>query len=75
MVMMALKIEDLDPDGVLVTINWEIMDVGWSFFLPCLDVEKAQMQLKDVEKLKNWKFKTQTCVENKKLGLRVWRTV
>ena len=28
------------------------MDVGWSFFLPCLDVEKAQMQLKDVEKLK-----------------------
>ncbi len=73
--MMALKIEDLDPDGVLVTINWEIMDVGWSFFLPCLDVEKAQMQLKDVEKLKNWKFKTQTCVENKKLGLRVWRTV
>jgi len=72
---MALKIEDLDPDGVLVTINWEIMDVGWSFFLPCLDVEKAQMQLKDVEKLKNWKFKTQTCVENKKLGLRVWRTV
>jgi len=75
MVMMALKIEDLDPDGVLVTINWEIMDVGWSFFLPCLDVEKAQMQLKDVEKLRNWKFKTQTCVENKKLGLRVWRTV
>lgn len=73
--MMALKIEDLDPDGVLVTINWEIMDVGWSFFLPCLDVEKAQMQLKDVEKLRNWKFKTQTCVENKKLGLRVWRTV
>jgi len=72
---MALKIEDLDPDGVLVTINWEIMDVGWSFFLPCLDVEKAQMQLKDVEKLRNWKFKTQTCVENKKLGLRVWRTV
>ena len=75
MAMMALKIEDLDPDGVLVTINWEIMDVGWSFFLPCLDVEKAQMQLKDVEKLRNWKFKTQTCVENKKLGLRVWRTV
>ena len=51
------------------------MDVGWSFFIPCLDVEKAQLQLKEVEKLKNWKFKTQTCVENKKLGLRVWRTM
>jgi len=72
---MALKIDDLDPDGVLITINWETMDVGWSFFIPCLDVEKAQLQLKEVEKLKNWKFKTQTCVENKKLGLRVWRTV
>tara|TARA_R100001460_G_scaffold10720_1_gene25331 strand:+ start:435 stop:653 length:219 start_codon:yes stop_codon:yes gene_type:complete len=72
---MALKIEDLDPDGVLITVNWEAMDVGWSFFIPCLDVEKAQLQLKEVEKLKNWKFKTQTCVENKKLGLRVWRTM
>jgi|TARA_R100000426_G_scaffold59392_1_gene42031 hypothetical protein len=72
---MALKIDDLDPDGVLITINWETMDVGWSFFIPCLDVEKAQLQLKEVEKLKNWKFKTQTCVENKKLGLRVWRTM
>lgn len=75
MVKMALKIEDLDPDGVLITVNWEAMDVGWSFFIPCLDVEKAQLQLKEVEKLKNWKFKTQTCVENKKLGLRVWRTM
>ena len=72
---MALKIDDLDPDGVLITINWKTMDVGWSFFIPCLDVEKAQLQLKEVEKLKNWKFKTQTCVENKKLGLRVWRTM
>ena len=72
---MALKIDDLDPDGVLITINWGTMDVGWSFFIPCLDVEKAQLQLKEVEKLKNWKFKTQTCVENKKLGLRVWRTM
>ena len=32
-------------------------------------------QSSEVEKLKNWKFKTQTCVENKKLGLRVWRTM
>ena len=72
---MALKLEDLDPDGVHVTVNWDAMDVGWSFFLPCLDVEKAQLQLKIVEKTRDWKFKTQTCVEDGKLGLRVWRTV
>ena len=36
---MALKLEDLDPDGVHVTVSWDAMDVGWSFFLPCLDVK------------------------------------
>tara|TARA_R110002020_G_scaffold245295_1_gene458995 strand:- start:1188 stop:1409 length:222 start_codon:yes stop_codon:yes gene_type:complete len=73
--MTALKKDELDPDGLCITVNWDAMGVGWSFFLPCLDVEKAQKQVKDIEKLKNWKFKTQTCVENKKLGLRVWRTM
>tara|TARA_Y100000592_G_scaffold29254_1_gene46674 strand:+ start:10104 stop:10325 length:222 start_codon:yes stop_codon:yes gene_type:complete len=73
--MTALKNDELDPDGLCITVNWDAMDVGWSFFLPCLDVEKAQKQIKSIEKLKNWKFKTQTRVENKKLGLRVWRTM
>ena len=43
---MALKLEDLDPDGVHVTVNWDAMDVGWSFFLPCLDVEKRTVTAK-----------------------------
>ena len=40
-----------------------------------LVIKVATATLNEVEKLKNWKFKTQTCVENKKLGLRVWRTM
>jgi len=32
-------------------------------------------QLNSVAKMKAWEFDMQICIENKKLGLRVWRTV
>jgi hypothetical protein len=83
-----MKLDDLNPDGLRVTINWEGMDVGSSFFLPCINTEKGMKQLNSVAKMKAcmkqlnsvakmkaWEFDMQICIENKKLGLRVWRTV
>lgn len=71
----VMRLDDLNPDGLRVTINWEDMDVSSSFFLPCINTEKGTKQLKSVAKMKGWEFEVQICVENKKLGLRVWRTV
>lgn len=71
----VLKIDDLNPDGLRITINWEVMDVKSSIFIPCINTEKAKDQLKKLAKRKKWGFEVQICIEDKKLGLRVWRTV
>ena len=71
----VMKLDDLNPDGLRITINWDNMDVGSSFFLPCINNDKGKKQLKSVAKMKNWEFKLQICIENQKLGLRVWRTM
>lgn len=73
--MKVAKIDDLNPDGLKITVDWESMDVGMSFFLPCIDIDKAKKQLKDVAKMKNFELELRTVIENKKLGLRVWRTM
>lgn len=71
----VMKLDDLNPDGLRITVDWDAMDVGASLFLPCINTDKGQKQLKSVAKMKNWTFEMQICIENKKLGLRVWRTV
>tara|TARA_R110000868_G_scaffold379228_1_gene645003 strand:+ start:675 stop:902 length:228 start_codon:yes stop_codon:yes gene_type:complete len=71
----VLKVDDLNPDGLRITINWGVMDVKSSIFIPCINTEKAKDQLKKLAKRKKWEFEVQICIEDKKLGLRVWRTV
>ena len=71
----VLKIDDLNPDGLRVTVNWDDMGVKSSIFVPCINTEKAKNQLQKLAERKKWEFDTQVCIENKKLGLRVWRTV
>ena len=71
----VLKIDDLDPDGLRVTVKWEDMGVKSSIFVPCVNTEKAAEQLRKLAKRKKWEFDIQVCVEGGKLGLRVWRTV
>ena len=71
----VLKIDDLNPDGLRITINWGVMDVKSSIFIPCINTEKAKDQLKKLAKRKKWEFEVQIRIEDKKLGLRVWRIV
>ena len=71
----ALKIDDLNPDGLRITVNWEDMSVFSSIFVPCINTEKGIEQLKKLAKRKEWVFETQVCIENGKLGLRAWRTM
>ncbi len=69
----VLMIDDLDPDGIKITVNWDNVEVGGSAFIPCINTEKAHQQVKNVEKRKKWTIKMQVRVENAKLGVRLWR--
>ena len=46
-----------------------------SVFILCINVTLAVKQINDVAKRRDWQIKTQVRVENKKLGVRVWRIV
>ena len=71
----TLKIDDLNPDGLRITVNWEDMSVAASIFVPCVNTEKAKGQINKIAKRKEWAFETQVCIEAGKLGLRAWRTM
>ena len=70
----VLKIDDLNPDGVGISVNWDAMEVGYSVFVPCVNTEKAKEQAKNVAKMKYWQKETRVLEEDGKLGLRIWRT-
>lgn len=69
------KKNDLNPDGVRITISWGTMSVGTSIFVPCLNTEKASRQIKAITNEKGWQIKQKVRIEDGKLGLRVWRFV
>ncbi len=71
----TLKLDDLNPDGLRITVNWEDMSVAASIFIPCVNTEKAKEQINKLAKRKEWAFETQVCIEAGKLGLRAWRTM
>ena len=71
--MAIRKKNDIDPDGVVITISWENMPVGASIFVPCINTEKASRQIKAITNEKGWEIKQKVKIESGKLGLRVWR--
>lgn len=70
-----LRIDDLSPDKVKVIVDWEVMVVGASVFVPCVDTVKAKQQTEKIAELKGWKTETRVRIENNMFGLRIWRTV
>jgi hypothetical protein len=70
---MVLKIDDINPDGVRVIIQWDKFVVGASFFITCIDTEKAIYQLKKISKDKGFRTECRTQIENNKMGVRCWR--
>jgi len=71
----VLKIEDLNPDGIRIVVNWDELKVSGSVFIPCVDTEKTKDQVSTVASLRQWEVKHEVRVENRTLGLRVWRTL
>lgn len=71
---MILKLDDINPDGVKIVINWDNMKVGGSVFVLCINTEKAVRQIKKIMSRRKWKSEVRVVVEDGKLGVRVWRT-
>ena len=68
-------VDDLNPDGVRIVINWDKMVIGASFFVPCLNTQKAKEQVTTIAKGKRWQVTIKIVIENDKLGIRIWRTI
>ena len=53
MQQLVLRIDDINPDGVRVRINWGAFVVGASFFIPCINVTKGTRQLNAIARSKD----------------------
>ena len=70
-----LKIDDLNPDGVRIVVNWERMVTSSSVFILCINTNKCVKQVEKIAKRKGWTLETQIKIENNKLGVRIWRVL
>lgn len=72
--MGVLKIDDLDPDGVPIFVDWDAMSVGGSVFIPCISTSSALRQVRKVFGRRAWGLRAVITEENRILGVRIWRT-
>ena len=71
----VLKKGDLNPDGVRIIVKWDDMVTGSSVFIPCINTQEAMRQSAKVLIDKDYKTEARVVIENKILGIRIWRTV
>lgn len=71
--MGVLKLDDLDPDGVHIVVDWGALQVGSSFFVPCINTPAARRQVNGVFDRRGWKMRVYTGPEAGIWGIRVWR--
>jgi len=71
----VLKTDDLNPDGVRVIVEWDELVAGASVFIPCINTEEAMRQAAKIVVGKGYKTEAKVVVEDKILGIRIWRTV
>lgn len=63
----------MSPDGVHIDVPWDTLRVGYSLFIPCINTERAKVQVKEVFAVRGWKPKIADRIEKRCLGIRVWR--
>lgn len=60
-------------EGVSYQIDWSKFRTGYSFFVPCIDHDKARMDLNEITKRLQMQVLTKVTIEDGIKGLRVWR--
>lgn len=63
------------PDGLPIVIEWEMLEVGTSVFIPAVNLTKLLLQVQDVTKRKRMTVKGYPRIEAGKYGMRFWRVV
>ena len=64
---------EINPDGVLVNVEWVKFIAGSSMFIPCINTTKAIGQIKKVAKQKHLNVKIAIKCDKGRWGVRVWR--
>ena len=54
----VMKIEDLNPDGIRVIVNWDKLTVSGSVFIPCVDTEKTKIRCPPLHRCDNGRLNT-----------------
>jgi hypothetical protein len=72
--MPVAKEDDLFPDGIRIIVDWDLMQVGDSVFVPCINVHELQRQLPPIFERREWGHKFRVACENHILGVRIWRS-
>jgi hypothetical protein len=65
--------QDIDPDGVALRIKWERLVLGGSVFIPCINSEECEKQIKKITNKLGFRIRIKRRIENKKCGIRIWR--
>ena len=73
MTQRRLRLDEFDPDGLRIEVDWDKFIVGSSIFVPAINHIKLKEQILDIAKRKGWEVETRRRVEGKILGLRIWR--
>ncbi len=67
------RIDELNPDGVRMTVDWDAFVPGTSIFVPALNTEEAAKQARGIAQLRGWGVEVRLRIENGMRGIRVWR--
>lgn len=71
--MGVLREDDIGPDGVVIVVDWDLVKVGHSIFIPCINVKLCLKQVHNIFQRKGWKLRAKVSIEKHILGLRIWR--
>jgi hypothetical protein len=68
-----MRKEQICPDGVIINVNWDTLEVGMSFFVPAVNLSLLDKQVKEIARYRGWKLEGRNQIEGSKLGIRFWR--
>lgn len=71
--MGVLREDDLGPDGVRITVDWDAMKVRDSVFVPCLNTSSAIRDARKIFGRRGWSARFKICAHNHVWGVRIWR--
>lgn len=61
-------------NGIDYNIDWRKFKIGWSFFVPCLHLDRSKYVITSTTKRLGYKVLIKPVIEDGIKGLRVWRT-